>query len=219
VRSLAFATCLSIFGLGVLAADLSSTTPSTQLQWRLSVISDAANALDAAAKAIATLGDSIAHLVGLGDHTWQTVSARNTRKRLIDLSARASTLVTVKNGALVSSLEKYINDTKPTAKEWSDVTKGIQDVITDATDLLRDLEAERSDFVLQEAYQDLKAALGARVSILTELGNLPPPTSEAERKALKQVDANYKKVVANTKVAISEMNKYLQSAAPHESAG
>jgi hypothetical protein len=189
----------------------SAEPPATEAGWRLSVLTDAANALGAAADAIGKLGDSVAHLVSLGDHTWQTVSARRTRARLVDISARASVLVATQNAAIVSSIDDYLEKPHPDVKDWQAVTSNISTTLESVTNLLRDLEAERSDFVLQSAYETLLRTTAARVTVLMRLQGLSPPIGVQERDELMKINANYKILIENFKTAISEMNKYLQS--------
>jgi hypothetical protein len=150
-------------------------------------------------------------LVGLGDHSWEIVSARRTRSRLIDISARLTNLTQNVNGALVTRMDDYLAKRSHTAADWQDVAGAISESLTRVTGLLTALQSEHSDFVLQPAYQTLIRTLGTRDLYLSRLAHIPPPTTADELDALRTVDANYKILISNTATAINEMNKYVSS--------
>jgi hypothetical protein len=181
---------------------------------RVAVLKEAADALGAAGDAIAKLTDGVAHLVQTGDKGWQVVSARRTRSRLVDISARAQNIAGVKQVAVVNSIDEYLSKTHPTAADWKTVTDAIGHVVGDVRNLLDDLNADRSDFVLQKAHATLVETLAARSSILDKLASLPPPLTQKERSGLRNVNSKYKALLSNFRAATTELNKYLETAPP-----
>jgi len=178
---------------------------------RLNVLKDAADALGAAGDAIAKLTDGVAHLVTTGDSAWQTVSARRTHDRLVDISARATNLSGVRQIAVVNSIDAYLAKRDATKTDWDTVTMAIGGVIGDVKSLLDDLRSERSDFVLEGAYATLVQTLGARSDILVKLAALPPPTTPEEKAQLSRANTNYKRLLENFEAAIQALNAYVAS--------
>jgi hypothetical protein len=126
-------------------------------------------ALGDAADAVGKLGDSFAHLVSLGQQGWDAASARATRNRLRDISARLTILSQQQNVRVIVSLDEYIREaqnglsTNLLQTAWSQLLSHLTDTLRDVKALLGDLEQERSDLVTQTVYQDLIETLGSRV--------------------------------------------------------
>jgi hypothetical protein len=182
-------------------------------------IENLGKALGDAADAVGKLGDSIAHLVTLGANGWNAVSASRTRDRLTDISARLSILVGGQIGTL-KNIDEYI-DTYCTASrcesslggagqgQWFNIHFAVEELTGDISDLLEELERERSGLVTQDVYQDLISTLHARVRALKELDNTAPPSRPDEVRALRAVSARYSVLVANLRDAIRALNAYI----------
>jgi hypothetical protein len=72
-------------------------------------LEDLGKALGAAADAVGKLGDSIAHLISLGNQGFNAVQAERTRERLKDIDARLVQLNKVANVRIVNTMQEYIN--------------------------------------------------------------------------------------------------------------
>jgi hypothetical protein len=172
-------------------------------------------ALGDAADAIGKLGDSVAHLASLGQQGWDAVSARTTRNRLRDISARLTILSQYQNVRVIENLDEYIREAQLAPSpyllqsSWSHLLKGLVSTLGDVKALLGDLEKERSDLVTQSVYQDLIETLGNRASLLDRLLDSPAPTSPQEIQSLQVASANYKTLRENLLKAIQAINTYI----------
>jgi len=150
--------------------------------------------LKAAADAIAKLGDSIAHLVTLGAQGWDAASARRTHSRLIDLRKR---LISYRRsqGAVASTFDGYVAridaGRMPRQLDWTMATNGLLPLIQELSSLIEDLKAERSDFVLEVAYESLYATLDARLTLFQRLREGDAPRSPEQVEALRAAVAQW----------------------------
>ena len=178
-------------------------------------ISNLGKALGDAADAIGKLGDNVGHLVSLGRQDWDAVSARATRNRLRDISARLTTLNQLQNVRVIETLDEYIQEAQNGSPEnllqmaWSQLLLSFTATLSDVRSLLSDLEKERSDLVTNDVYQDLIATLGSRASLLDRLSNTSAPTSPDAIKRLQVVSTNYKALKVNLSKAIQAVNTYI----------
>ena len=121
-----------------------------------------------AADAISRMGDSIAHLVRLGAQGWDAASARRTRSRLIELRKQ---LISYRRSqaAVALSLDGYVAridaGRMPRQLDWKMATNGLLPVVQEVRALIEEVKAERSDFVLESAYESLYATLDARLTL------------------------------------------------------
>jgi hypothetical protein len=188
-------------------------------------LSSLGKALGEAADAIGKLGDNIAHLASLGVQGWDAASARATKERLLDISARLTFLREYKNVLVIASLDDYIDEWKRATNTgaaaltetaastlkvaWSRLIAHVKATLMRVQELLGDLERERSDLVTQSVYQDLIKTLGERSSVLEPLSNSSAPNTPAEIDALRVVSANYKALGDNLLKAIQAINAYI----------
>ena len=77
-------------------------------------------------------------------------------------------------------------------------------------ELLQDVRAENSDFVLEPAYLMLNRTLTDRSSLLVQLSSLPAPTSAEEREILRYASHKYKILIANAEEAVKALNAYVK---------
>jgi hypothetical protein len=99
---------------------------------------------------------------------------------------------------------------QPTSQNWQSTTSVLRNILVTADSILSRLNTEKSDLVLQPAYVKLQTALQARVSLLSQLTALPPPTSKAELAELRNVLARYRLLVAQLEAARDELNEYVR---------
>jgi hypothetical protein len=189
----------------------SALAQPTTLELRLSVLKDVADALVAAGNAIKSITDGIAHMMHTGALGYSHVSAARERARMIDISARASRLAQTQNKMVVQSLDDFLAAPTPTESDWRVVRLNVSGTLKDVESLLNDVRAERSDLVLEKSYQQLLETLGARAAILDRLMKLPLPSSAEERAALTRVNDAYKKLIAELREAIGQLNEYIKT--------
>jgi hypothetical protein len=191
----------------------------------LADLSELGKALGDAAEAIGKLGDSIAHLTSLGTRGWDVLSARRTRARLKDISARLVIVNALGNFVIISNLDTYIDNwnrytqsgriklSEPSLDalktDWFRFVSKVTEILNDVTQLLAGIENERSDLVTQSVYRDLVSTLGGRVTLLQRLHASEAPVSIKEIAALKVVVAEYQKLADNLKNAILALNAYV----------
>lgn len=185
-------------------------------------LSNLGKALGAAAEAVGKLGDSVAHLASLGEQGWNTVSARRTRDRLRDISARLTILSAQQNARVIQSLDEYIQEAKDGLSTnllqtaWSQLVSRLNETLSNVQALLKDLEIERSDLVTQNVYRDLVETLAARAGLLDKLSKSSAPTSTDEIQSLQTASLNYKVFRENLGKAIEALNIYIRGpAGPH----
>ena len=166
--------------------------------------------VSAAGDAIIKITDGIKHLVKTGASGLEYLSARRDRDRLIRLSARAANLAFVQQASIVMSIDKYLTTKDPSDQDWWIIQDGINTVLWDIASLLEEINTERSDFVIEEAYELLLSSFQTRSSHLESIYKLPPPTKKVERKALKELNKEYKRLLKAFKDAIAQLNIYLK---------
>jgi len=166
-----------------------------------------ADVLGAAGDAIIKITDGIRHLVVTGATGYSHIAAQRERKRLVEISAVATDLRLTHQGALVRSIDEYLES----SRGWYTVSRGISLVLGQVRALLDDVREERSEFVLETAYEKLLEALAGRVSLLERLEGVPPPTTEQEREALREINNEYKRLLKAFGEVIQQLNVYLKS--------
>jgi hypothetical protein len=179
---------------------------------RAGMIRDAATLVAAAAEALGKVADGLKTFVVTGYQGYSFVAAKRQHERLKDISARATDLVSTKQGLVTRSIDEYLAMRDPTPGDWWAVTDRIDRAALGVTQLLGDVRDERSDLVLEEAYSKLLGSLQSRNLMLTKLRSLPPPSSPEEREALAYLNVQYKALLEAFGATIKELNAYIRSA-------
>jgi hypothetical protein len=167
--------------------------------------------LGATGDAIIKITDGIKHLIVTGVSGYNHIAADRERKRLIRMSAVATDLASTHQAIVVRSIDEYLDSSEPTIFDWIAVKEGVSGVLEEIRDLLDDVREERSEFVLESAYERLLRSLGIRSSFLEGLSRVPPPTTEEERDALREINNEYKRLLKAFSEAIEQLNLYLKS--------
>lgn len=166
--------------------------------------------LGAAGDAMVKLTDGFKHMITTGYAGYNHVAAKRAHKRLVDLSARATNLLAAHQSLAVRSIDEYISKPEPTSDDWYAIIECITYVIEEIKKILDDVQEERSDFVLEDAYSKLSESLASRASLLQQLFGMPAPKSEREKRLLSKINAEYKRLLENFKDAIIQLNLYLK---------
>jgi len=168
------------------------------------------DAISAAGDAITKIVDGIKHLIVTGASGYNYVAAERERKRLVEISARATNLQARHQARVVRDLDEYVNKPNPNPLDWYAVKDGIAYVIENIKELLDDVGKERSDFVLESAYSKLLETMGARVSLLTRISKLNPPNTREEKDALRELNSKYNRLLSSFREAIEQLNLYIK---------
>ncbi len=192
----------------VLQAASVQAQAAVQLTKLVQILAAMAEASDSLAK----LASFVNGLVERGDKTYSTASARATHSRLRDLSARLSHLIAVNQTNVFTSIERYLD--APSDYEWGLVTRELETVLRDVKDILIDVEAERSDFVLETTYLDIVRTLRTRGVVLERLISMPPPKTGDELAVLREIQGRYVILIANLEKATIALNAYLKTNPP-----
>ena len=176
----------------------------------LNLFRDAVEAVEAAGDAIISLTDGIKHLIATGTDGYDYVAAKRERNRLKDLSARSTNLISLKQTLVVQTIDEYLAKPNPSNADWDNIKFGVQSVIIDVKLLLSDVRDERSDFVLEDAYGKLGNTLQQRSVVLDRISALPKPTTPEELEQLKQMNLQYKRLIAAFQDAVKQLNEYIK---------
>lgn len=121
-----------------------------------------ADAVDAGADIITRIADALEKLVNKGLEILHITLARRTRNRLVDILARSSQLGGVQRIVIIDAISSYLDH--PSAENWTHLQEGVKTVFVSVADLIKDLEKDRSDFVVESVrdYQRFFDALHGR---------------------------------------------------------
>jgi len=187
-------------------AQIAKLTPSS----RAKMLKNLSLAMGGLALAIKAVAEGIASLGKTADSGWSELSARRTRQRLTDISARAAVLASENQSIVINGIDGYLEKSKPTVADWLALTQPLNAVVSDLKVLLDELREERSDFIAEPAYAILVQALDPAQLYLSQLQTLPPPTTAEEREALLEIKAKYKILLENLQSAVRELNAYIR---------
>lgn len=203
----------------VAAAYFASCTPILA-QTSVASILNLAKLLGDAADGLAKLGDGVAHLIKLGSSGLDAVNARKARAKLVGISADLTTMY-VSQTATIASLENYGANWPPRPDkshnpipqqqqaQWQAVLQRVVAQLAGVESALALVAADRSDFVLQDSYRRLKAALSTREGLLSELSRDPPPTSRADFQSLEKAIEQYHRLHHELDRSIDLFNQYV----------
>jgi len=108
-------------------------------------------------------------------------------------------------------VEQVQTDDRDRTAEWQAVLEATDPVLEEVVALVDQFEKERSDFVLEPAYVQLRASLAARQRLLAELRRMSPPTSPEEVRLARKVTERYDVLIRELRSAREEMNAYIRS--------
>jgi hypothetical protein len=178
-------------------------------------------AIDAAAGAFRKLENALVEAVSDGDHGFNVVVARRSRSRLVDIDARLQELAENQNTRVLGSLQSYINFFSKHRKDgnadialsaaWHSFLQGLTDILTLTQQLLDDIQADRSDFVLQSTRTTLISALSAKIGILARLRQEGSyPLTKVEIEELAALSAKFDALRRQTVDATHAMSDYIR---------
>lgn len=174
-----------------------------------SVLLEAAQAIGALGDAISSITDGVKKLVVTSTKGVDYVLAEKTRSDLKDLGAKSMQFTITNNMFFINSIEEYLF--RRTPDTWKEVKISLTSVLTDGEELLSEWKEQRSDFVLEEAYEKLYSSLHSRLSIVKKINHLGPPETEEELEALKKVKVEYESLIIQFREAVKELNLYIKN--------
>jgi hypothetical protein len=207
-RNLQLLSCWLLFALLYSPIPVLAQTADSN---NVAILTEAAEAMGAASEAIEGLTDGIKHLGRGRSATYSYDAAVRERARLIDLSARGRFVAHRQQRRVVEGIDRYNRLKQPSAAEWEKVKVDAVKALQGVSALLEDVKQERSDFVLEKAYNTLTSTLSAREKLLERLSTLDPPTTPEELQALRKLNNNYKRLLHNFHKAIDQLNIYIKN--------
>jgi hypothetical protein len=172
-------------------------------------------ALGEAGEALSKITKGIRDAVEAGNDAYGHVAASRVRDRLVELSTRLVRLTNVGNIAVLDSLGEYIHLARsaPASPElklhWERAVSDMSEALAMVLAILKDVEGERSDFVLQSAYAELTGILHSRVRILSELKKVTPPVTSEAIAELVQIQEKYAELRGKTQELVQQLNAYI----------
>lgn len=177
------------------------------------------------AEALGKLGDSVAHLVKLGAGGWDATQARALRGRLIEMSASLRNVQSLNAGAFTSlemfedylkEVEHYLSGPAPRKEEiellmdraWKITAERLAKALSEGAKVIEGLKAERSEFVLTEAYNDLTDILVSRELLLRRLVSLEQPRTKADLEPLGELLESYRLMRTALRACIDKLGDY-----------
>ncbi|ODT64668.1 MAG: hypothetical protein ABS69_20020 [Nitrosomonadales bacterium SCN 54-20] len=176
----------------------------------IKILGDLVQVIGAAGDAISKFVEGFKNIVISGKDAYEHVAAKRQRARLIDISRRATIVRFHYNAPYVETLKEYLSLRDPSDTDWAFVRKNILSTLSAVQDLLTDVQAEKSDLVLESAYSTLNETLAARSFLLHQLAQMPAPSSEEEREFLRQAMSKYQILISNLHQAIDMLNSYIK---------
>ncbi|SAL20137.1 hypothetical protein AWB70_01010 [Caballeronia cordobensis] len=176
---------------------------------RLNVLQQTAEAVGAAGAAMERLAVAFRTSANTIFATFDEARRSQLRERMQDLARRSQLLVASKQTFVVGSLDTYL--LHPTPEGWKIATAQMKDVLVRVEDLLKSLDRDHDDLVLQPAYRELATFLYAREQMLVKLTNLPAPRSKRELAEVSNIRRSYHELLENSIRAIDAMNAYIAS--------
>ena len=156
--------------------------------------------------------DVAAHEETLDDDT-----AIEVRHRLIDIARMAKTLAWHYQSRVIEDLDEWLAMEHREPHQWQSVVENIRHTAMKVQGLLQLVASERSDFVLESAYDTLLESMSRRLAILEKLGKLSV-TGENEIDAVRRLNVRYKALLQSFRNAIKELERYLAPRAAEQEA-
>jgi hypothetical protein len=203
-RNLQLLSCLVLSAFFYSTISVFAQTTATTM----ATLQEAAEAVGAASEAIEGLTDSMRR-VNSGKVDYSYDAAKRERDRLISLSARGRVVAQRSQRRVVERIDDYSRLKSPSPEDWEKVRGDVIKALQGVSALLEDVKQERSDFVLEKAYNTLTYSLSARERLLEKLSTLDPPSTPEERQALRELNNKYKRLLQNFHKAIDELNRYI----------
>ncbi|QBE65898.1 hypothetical protein [Pseudoduganella lutea] len=174
--------------------------------------------LGEAGEAMSKVVKGMRDLVEAGTDSYGFVAAVRDRDRLKRLSVQFAGLTSDSNMMVLDSLTRYIAHVEraPGGRSdaqaqllWRKAVDNFRVVLQTVHGLLKDLNEEKSDLVLQPVFLSLNDILHSRSSMLAELEALPPPTSREDLRLLKEAREAYRVLSERTRELIAQLNAYI----------
>lgn len=162
-----------------------------------------------AASAIFRFSQSIHGLNAAGYASHDDDAARRELAALRALTAEGKQLPQSQM-AMIADLDEYLESPNRTVADWERIVKGIAETMLRVKSFVEALSLERSDFVLEAAYDQLLQTVHARSRVLVKLVALPPPVTDAECEQVRELSARYKVLLLSFQEGVRALNDYLK---------
>ena len=185
----------------------------------LATLTTIATALTSAAEAVGTFAESLEKATRAGLRTYDIVAARRAAESLRAISGKAAALPGEQTILILDPLDQYLRDATDAlkrkrplpdaSKRWARATARLEEVVPKVEGLLADVKAARPEFVDPQPDNAFVAALGGRQLILTELRQLPPPTSSQDVARLQTLHDRYAELIGQLGRANAALEQYI----------
>jgi hypothetical protein len=150
----------------------------------------AAKAIESVVNLIKLFSQNIRDSIKAGLESVDILTARRASSRLKSMHLRVSNLVVQQGVILLPTAEKYLR--MPTPANWDKVRKQIQETLNLVEPLSKDFLGEKSNFVLEESYNSLLAAMKKREVVLKQVLEIEtPPSTEEDLADFRSFIENY----------------------------
>lgn len=134
---------------------------------------------------------------------WTETARLHSRSDLMDPAARSAAMERAfeanrRRGLPVPSQADH--DSRLDAA-WTRLRKAMTEAGGAASAIMKDMEAERSEAILDASWAALMRSFHARIGIYEELASLPPPVTKAEIARLTEVTQAYEALIASLEAA------------------
>ncbi|MFV1841615.1 MULTISPECIES: hypothetical protein [unclassified Phaeobacter] len=171
--------------------------------------------VSAAAESLAKMSDSLAHVAKLSMAGYDEIKARRDHSRLKSLYVG---LVGYSGSQMMAAgnLSLYLNNLEGGAddiylqKTWDGFVSQLTNLISELREIIKDWKDERSDFVLEEAYSDLRDAFIGRLGILDELQDTKRPETRDELRKTRALQEKWLGLIDSLRRAIKTLATYLK---------
>jgi len=184
-----------------------------------------ANAIEIASDCAKHFVDNVDSIIAKGTKIWDDASARQTRSRLIVMSAQLAQLA-IKNEQTILSLVDYrdswVRDFPDGNKakrswigtkyqqSWTYLTSRVCDILETMDSILKEVEQERSEFVTTDAYPKFLQLLYGPAPILSSIKDIAPPFNVIEINNLGSIIEKYDRLYENHRSVLKSVNDYIR---------
>ena len=117
-------------------------------------------------------------------------------------------------GVVATSFEDYIArielGRQPRQLDWTMATNRLAPLMSEVRSLINELRSEKSDFVLEDAYERLHDTLDARLTLFQKLREGDAPRSPEQIDALRRMVTEWERLREELGRASEELTNYLK---------
>jgi hypothetical protein len=138
---------------------------------------------------------------------WTETARLHSRSDLIDAGAREAALerAFAANQRLGLPVPTQADHDARLDAAWARLRDAMTEAGGAAAAILKDMQAERSEAILDQSWAALMRSFHDRISLYEDLAELPPPVTKAEIARLTEVTEAYEALIANLQAASTRL--------------